>query len=245
MNGMTGFNPAKANELQEELIRIFNECAETIQSGWPQVRSTMQDNWIGEDEMSLEEAFVGRINWLYKQAAQAVNGVNQCVVTWANNWHEFQKTNKVSNSQSFDIAIDVEPKTVDAVDPLTFEARTIAATENRGIKDGTAGVIKGQISSYVENIRTSVKGLYDGIHDTAAAAFFGSQQTTAIEEFISKVGDAFSSILTAVRDINEAVDKLTTDVYQESDSAMASGLQGTDINEQIVNQAVNADMKWN
>ncbi|MEI3508208.1 MAG: hypothetical protein V8R01_03680 [Bacilli bacterium] len=243
--GMTGFNPEKANELQDSLIRIFKECSETIQSGWPTVRNTLQENWIGEDEMSLEEAFVGRINWLYRQASEAVNGVNKCVVTWANNWHDFQKTNKVDNSQSFDIAIDVTEKRVDAVDPITFEARTIAASEDRGIKDGSAGVIKGQISSYVENINSSVKGLYNGIHETAAAAFFGLQQTTAIEEFITKVGDAFAGILTAVKDINEAVDKLTTDVYNESDSSMASGLQGTNIDEEIVSQAVNADMRWN
>ena len=216
-----GYNKKQAEEVMEKIVKGYQELGSTIENEWPSVVKTLQDEWIGEDEQDYETKLAEKINTLYANAHALVQSACETITGLTTSWHEFQLQNTVDGSVTSSRGEGVaEMPTIPSGDQIVkAKEKTFGANDDRGLKqDSSASTIKTSVETYVNAIKSKSNGLYSEI--TTEKAFFG-EQTSSINQYIVKVGDAIAEITVAIKDLYDALDRLAGTKYVESSSTVS------------------------
>lgn len=238
-----GYNIKRAEELTQEIARAYQDLSGTISSNWDQVVSSLQTNWVGEDEQSFEATFAKKINQLYQNANLLAKGAIQTIVGLAESWHSFQQTNVLENGEIISgAAFSMTGATIqEAGDIVAYRPVEFSADIDRGLKDqNSADQIKTTVESYVNEVKSKATNLFNEI-DTNSA-FFG-EQTTAIKTYIEKTGEAISEVTVAVKDLYNALDTLANTSYVTSTSTVSQEM-GNAANEIENSLSELANSRW-
>jgi len=215
----SGYNVSKANEIMKNISDHYSSLGGFIQEGWNNVTTTLQGNWIGEDEQAFEHDFATKIRDLYvKSATLATNSINT-IAGLTQQWLNFQKSNVLEGSSADFLTgqANIEiPQVKIEEHIISRKERTFSDGEDRGlVSESSAATIKTSIDTYVSDIKTKLEGLFSSIDSNSA--FFG-EQSKSINEYIVQIGSAIGEVATAVRDLYDQIDKLANTQYSTAQS---------------------------
>ena len=112
--------------------------------------------------------------------------------------------------------------------------KTISNDEDRGLRDASSKVnIQEAVNTFVGQIKQRTDGLFQEID--ANTAFFGDQ-TANIKSYVERVGSAIAEVTIAVKDMNEALEKLANSNYTTSSA---------DIKEELTKASSNVETSLN
>ena len=221
-NGKVGFNTSKVQTLINNIVDIHTDLKTTITSEWGTVKSTLQKEWVGEDEQRYEEILIRRICGLYSASYVVVRECAGAMETIAAEWAQFQELNVqeenedsrhiggISNADtsyfSKQLGIVMPEMTKQIADVVTYTPITFAEDTNRGLASSSSGNnIRDAISTYVANIEGKVDSLFEAIK--ANSAFFGTQRS-GIDTYIQAFRNAFEEFNKAVRDLYAKIEEI-------------------------------------
>lgn len=225
-----GYRIGKIEELATSIVKSYNTLGEKMADGWTNLSTTMEAEWVGPDELSYETQLATDICTLYANCLEAVNSLTLNVKTVADDWRNFQRNNvleglvienvvgdafkelEIPEMTSYDIASVVKAGTP------TFGADTLMGLTN-GLS--SAANIKKEFDSYVNNVYTNVKSLYDSFAELIGVAFEGGNTKTSLEGYLTQVYESIAKLSTCHKSIYEALDQLINK-YQEMDEALSS-----------------------
>lgn len=232
---MIGYNVDKINELMKTISKNYKDLGSKMSEGWSGIRSTMESEWIGPDEVSYETALADNICKLYLSCKETAQGMVTNVRELGRSWKQFQEQNIMEGATS--IKLSTEP------DNVTLEDFDIAGTVkpgspnftsgmNMGLKEQNSGqVIDNKITEYVDAVYTNVKSMYEALD--SSQAFLGAEQNTKINDYLHNMGAAIARLTTCHKDIKARLIELTNK-YNEAQSTVGQQVSGisTDINYQ-------------
>ena len=218
-----GYNVKEAENIIERVFNGWADLRRTIETEWPSIVNTLQEEWIGEDEQDYETKLSERINTLSSNSFSLVSTTRDTIIGLTESWHEFQLKNtldgSVATSRGVGVAeFDYGTSDVD-LSVVKPKEKTFGANDDRGLRqESSAATIKTTVETYVDAIKTKASALYNEI--TADKAFFG-EQTASINKYIVAVGDAIAEVNVAIKDLYEALDRLAGTQYTESSSQVS------------------------
>ena len=221
MASVIGYNVSEAENLMRNLIESYDSLGKTIENEWTRVVQVLQNEWIGEDEQDYEIKLVKKVNSLYTNAYNLVQTSCNTIVNMVSTWHEFQQNNTINGEKGTDIGKSeaTMPSITKNEELLKAKEKTFSATDDRGLRqNSSAQTIKTSMDSYISNIDAKTKDLYYKIK--SSNAFFG-EQTTSIDGYISKLGDAIIQVVTSIKDLYNALDTLASTQYTSTSTESA------------------------
>ena len=213
MASVIGYNVNEAENLMKNLIESYESLGKTIENEWATVVQVLQNEWIGEDEQDYEIKLVKKLNSLYTNAYNLIQTSCSTIVNMVSTWHEFQQNNTINGEMGADIGKSeaTMPSISRNEELLKAQEKTFDVNDDRGLRQvSSAQTIKTSMDSYISNIDARTKELYYKIK--SSGAFFG-EQTSSIDEYISKLGDAIIQVVTSIKDLYNALDTLAGTQY--------------------------------
>ena len=211
-----GYNISQAKQLMEDIAQHYKDLQNNITSEWENVVSTLQQEWIGEDEQDFEVKFADRICELYDNAHKLAQGACQTIADLAESWEKFQYNNTLDGNTGGNSA----PSTIDIPD-LSFENpivskkdRPLSESDDKGLRSsGSATTIQTTVADYANNLKEAAQNMFSEIQ--SSNAFFGDQ-TSSIDAFVAAVGEAIGEVIAAVKDLHTALETLANSNYTSS-----------------------------
>lgn len=240
----TGYNPSRISELMTDIKESYDQIGTAISDGWPTVVDTMQREWIGADEQSLEEAFAKRMCNLYSGSGKIVNALLANLRNAGEAWNKFQQDNIMEGATNHSSSYNVGELKVTVNDNIIeYRQRDISDTDDRGLANGnaSASAIQGAMDTYMSNIKSKISGLYESMN--ASDAFVGQTQSTSIKEYIETIGEGLGTVTTAAEDIYQALETLINANYGSAESNVSEEYNSSKAQGEI-DSAIDSSMKW-
>lgn len=226
---MIGYNVREIKNLMESMQNKGKEIKGAIEEGWPLATSVLSSEWVGPDEHSYETKLADRMIDLYSNEATGIRtNLNKYIDNIAiigQSWIEFQKGNilegAASTNSAFVELIGSEYYVPSDSPTCTVTGEVDYNTVNLGLTNGaaSAGKITEAIKNYVTEIENKIKSLFSEME--SSKAFLGETQSAKINEYINTMGVNLGATATLVKDLEEAMQTLTTRNYQQSESNVA------------------------
>jgi len=216
MAGRTGYNVTKTKELMGNIEECYNNLTSLVQTGWENVQTTLQSNWVGEDEQDYEVKLAARISELFVSTHGFAQNAVTSLYDLAKGWYDFQQANKLDQGPTGgESSFGLEAIQLTKNEKIV-EAKLITITDDmdRGlVNDASAENIRAALENYKTSIRSQINEMMDAV--TVDSAFFG-EQATSIKAFVSKVGSAMGEVITALKDMYDRLDELANANYSKS-----------------------------
>lgn len=239
---MIGYNVEKINELLKSIANSYNSIGEAMASGWSTVRTTLQSEWVGPDEISFQNELAKRVQELYVDCKDAVDDTITNIKRIGESWRDFQEGNILSKGT---LGIGASNISKDAIADMVIptlkeyplsntvksdETKTFSASTNLGLTNGTqSGTnIQKAVKTYVENIHTKVKTLYKELD--SSSAFLGGKQSKNIDAYLLKVGTGLGKITSCMQDLYDALANLASKNYGDSETNVGTTASKADVN---------------
>lgn len=217
-----GYNINKAEEVVESIAAKYNALGNSIGDDWPSIIDSLHANWVGDDEADFEKKLAERINTLYSNSYTLAKSCVETICGLCNAWIEFQSKNTLDGSTAASTSgwfTDKEATaakiknlgTIVKADPPTLDGNT-----DRGLaSDSSASSIKSTVESYVNGIKAKASELFSEVDSNSA--FFG-EQSSSINNYIEKCGNAIAEVSVAIKDLYDALDVLAGTSYTTASS---------------------------
>lgn len=239
---MIGYNVEKINELLKSVANSYNSIGEAMATGWSTVRTTLQSEWVGPDEISFQNGLAKRVQELYVDCKDAVDDTITNIKKIGESWRDFQEGNVLSKGT---LGIGGSSISKDAIADMVIpalkeypvsktvksdETKTFSASTNLGLTNGTqSGTnIQKAVKTYVENIHTKVKTLYEGLD--SSSAFLGNKQSKNIDAYLSKVGAGLGKLTSCMQDLYDALANLASKNYGDSETTVGTTASKAEVN---------------
>ena len=211
-----GYNISQAKQLMEDIAQHYKDLQNNITSEWENVVSTLQQEWIGEDEQDFEGKFADRICELYDNAHKLAQGACQTIADLAESWYKFQASNTLDGAgggNSSSLTIDIPD--LSFTNPIVeLKAVTFDEGTSRGLRSsGSATTIQTTVTDYATNVKEAAQNMFSEIQ--SSNAFFGDQ-TSSIDAFVAAGGEAIGEVVAAVKDLYTALETLANSNYTSS-----------------------------
>ena len=211
-----GYNISQAKQLMEDIAQHYKDLQNNITSEWDSVVSTLQQEWIGEDEQDFEGKFADRICELYDNAHKLAQGACQTIADLAVSWDKFQASNTLdgaSGGNSASLTIDIPD--LSFTNPIVSKKdRPLSEADDKGLRSSSsATTIQTTVEDYANNLKEAAQNMFSEIQ--SSNAFFGDQ-TSSIDAFIAAVGEAIGEVIVAVKDLHTALETLANSNYTSS-----------------------------
>ena len=154
----------------------------------------------------------------YELAKKAIGDIFEL----ANSWNEFQKTNILEGAEVGGInEFDLEEVTLTANDTiLEFKSEDIGDDVDRGlVNSGSSNAIKNALEDYKTTIQTKINEMINAV--PVDTAFFGDQ-ASSIKTYIDEVGTGMGEVVTAVKDLYDALDQLADSNYTNASETVTT-----------------------
>lgn len=232
---MIGYNVAEAQKLIDSIVATYNQMSTKIGEEWPSFTQTMQTEWVGPDEVNMQNVIAKRLIELHENCRNTVQQTANNLVKLEKDWRNFQQRNKIDGN------VDVSSiRELEAPSNLSSNIREIVNDNfsktfqegtNLGLTNGVASAtnIQTKASEFSSSVANYVKRIYNEID--ANRAFFGEQQEAGIRTYLDKIGTGLGQYLTCFKDLNDALTNLAGQSY--SQSAQDVGSQYTSANADI------------
>lgn len=231
-----GYNVKQANELMDNIAEAYKNLGIYTNEQWKGVVDALQANWVGEDEQDFEQKLAQRICNLYINASKLAEGCVNTIAGLSQAWYDFQSRNILDGESAIGkskININI-PKIKKEDQIVKARIKTISNDEDRGLRDASSKVnIQEAVNTFVGQIKQRTDGLFQEID--ANTAFFGDQ-TANIKSYVERVGSAIAEVTIAVKDMNEALEKLANSNYTTSSA---------DIKEELTKASSNVETSLN
>ena len=231
-----GYNVKQANELMDNIADAYKDLGIYTREQWNGVVDALQANWVGEDEQDFEQKLADRICNLYLNASNLAEGCINTIAGLSQAWYDFQSRNTLDGESAIGkskINIDI-PKIKKDDQIVKAKIKTISNNEDRGLRDASSKAnIQEAVNTFVGQIKQKTDGLFQEIDSNTA--FFGDQ-TANIKSYIEKVGSAIAEVTIAVKDMNEALEKLANSSYTTASA---------DIKEELTKASSNVETSLN
>lgn len=239
---MIGYNVEKINELLKKIADSYNDIGESIATGWPSVKTTLQTEWVGPDEISFQNEMAKRVQELYTNCKDAVDDTITNIKKIGDSWREFQEGNVLNSGTlgiggstiSKDSIADMVIPTVKEYPVSTTvksdETKTFSASTNLGLTNGTqsGSNIQKAVKTYVDDIYTKVKTFYEGLD--SSTAFLGGNQSKNIDAYLGKVGAGLGKLTSCMEDLSNALANLASKNYGDSESQVGTSASKAEVN---------------
>lgn len=208
-----GYNVSQAETLMDEIKTAYENMKIYTEEQWGTLVTTLQAEWVGEDEQDYEKEFADRICKLYDNAYNVAQGAITTIEGLVNAWYEFQAKNTLSgeNASMRGFHSVSAPKIKRESKIVSAKLKTFTKETNRGLASETSKTtIENAVSKFVSEIKAQTANLFNKIE--VNSAFFGNQ-TTNIKLYIEEAGKAVGEVTVAVKDLNDALAKLVGTNY--------------------------------
>ena len=232
---MIGYNVAEAQKLIDSIVATYNQMSSKIGQEWPAFTQTMQTEWVGPDQVNMQNIIAKRLIELHENCRVTVQQTANNLVELEKNWRRFQQDNKIDGS------VDVSSiRELDAPGNLSSNIResvndnfskTFTEGQNLGLTNGVSSAqnIQNKATEFANAVSSYVKQIYNEIE--SSKAFFGEQQEAGIKSYLDKIGEGLGKYLTCFKDLNDALTNLAGQSY--SQSAQDVGTQYSSANADI------------
>lgn len=201
-----GYNQAEVNALCESIDTALTGVKTTMEEGWSTLTGSFRGAWIGEDEAGFEKTFAEELGKMYENMDSIIVSAETFIVDAANAWAEWQTNASQQFGGGSVTNLDYYQHASDTV-TITAEEQTFGQEVNRGLQSsGAESTLVTAIDTYVTSITGKISGLNEGIE--TSKAFIGSEQATAMSNFIE-------GIETALTNITKMVDNFKTETIPE------------------------------
>ena len=240
--GRVGFNQKRVQDAIDNIKEMYERMGTNIQKEWVQVIRTLQDNWVGEDEISYEKTLAKKINDLYEDARLCANAGMVTLYNLAKNWHENQKKNILNNAETvatgaFYVTLENISSKGNIVESKPY---AIAIDQDRGlVKESSASSIKEELTSFKNTISKEVSQIVSA--SEISKAFFGVQ-SESIAKFITNLNSTMAAVVTAFGDMYTAIDTLAGTAY--ASMANIASEDATQSLSDMDNLAASAKTRW-
>ena len=239
----TGYNVSQIKTLMENIEECYNNLGTTVQNGWEPVKTALKANWVGEDEQDYESGLADRISSMYVSTYNLAQNALGIIYNLADSWYKFQQGNKIFGTAATDSTFGLEQITLtqnDKVVEATIES--IGDDVDRGlVSESSAGTIKEALSTYKTSVQSKIAEMIDSI--TVDTAFYG-EQSTSIKSFVDKVGTAMGEVVTAIKDLNDAVDQLADSQYSTASTTFTGDIDTAKSNVESELESGLGDTRW-
>lgn len=230
---MIGYNVKQINELLDKLDDSYKQIKKAMHDPWDGLSNTLQDEWIGPDEIANEKTLANALNELYESCSETITGVCGNINAIGEAWKSFQAGNTIEGGIAADISLVkkiAEVKVNKADLNIKVKDKHFGPDENLGLKNGAASAAKltDAITSYAKDVYSKVEGLYAELD--ANKAFLGEDQAPKITNYLHEMGKAIAKLTVCIKSVKDAIGK-AAEAYKSqatSTSDQVSGLK-TDI----------------
>lgn len=233
---MIGYNVAKIQDLMDDVAATYNSMADMVGTRWKLLESTMQKEWIGPDEVAMQNEIAGRLIQLHKDCRVTVEQIVKNVCEIEKGWREFQGKNKV---QGGNYAVEID-KIKELEPPKIAESNieelvkadvslNFADSVNLGLTNGeqSAGKIKMEADDFSKAVYNKAHTLYNQLD--SSQAFLGGGQSQAIKNYLMQIGESLGKFLSNFKDLYEALDILANQNYADSATQVGTDLKESSI----------------
>lgn len=228
-----GYNQSQVVEVVENMKGALNSLKTAMQDNWPTMVSTFRTNWVGEDEAGFEKTFSDEIKKMYQNCDLVSITAIRFIVDAANNWAEWQSNVSTQFGGATVTQLEVEIPQEDTLD-ITVEEQTFGQDVDRGLTDaGAEQNLIAAIDDYVNNVKTSFDNVYGEIQ--TSAAFIGSEQAGAMDEFVHGLSESMKQVLTMVDSFKTETipDLVKAYASQQTQVATDAGTASSTINDSV------------
>lgn len=220
----TGYNIARIKELMTNIEQCYNNLGSTIQTGWENMSATLRREWVGEDEQDFETKLGERISSMFVNTYDLANNSLTTIYDLAKAWYDFQNKNTLTGADAVgSVTFGLEPVTLTKNDKIiNVVLTTIGDDVDRGLVNGnSAEVIKQALVDYKASIQSKINEMIESV--TVDTAFFGSQSYN-IKWFVEQVGTAMGEVLSAIKDMHDALDVLANSSYTKASESVGGNI---------------------
>lgn len=217
-----GYNVSKINQLMKDITNNCKQVRSSMASGWPDVQTTLQTEWIGADEQAYEKQLSARVIELWQCIQKNCNTFLSNIQQAGNSWVQFQASNTLEGSGiagGSEGRVYYEP--LDAADPeVAYKKVSITEDMNRGLQNGmkSAENITNAIKKYIKDVYNNTKDIFDKLD--ASTSFIGEEQSAQVKHYIEEMGLAFARVTTCYNDLNTAMVTLIQNYKKQSQSVV-------------------------
>lgn len=208
-----GYNIREAESVMKQIKDAYNELGLYTSGEWENLVGTIQANWVGEDEQDFENEFAKRLCKLYVNAYNVAQSAIGTIAGLVEAWYEFQAKNTLSGGDAMGKSrYNLDVPTIKPNEQIVkVRIKTLSENTNRGLADASSKTkIESGVSEFVKAVQAKTKGLFEAIE--VNNAFFGDQ-TSNIKTYIEAAGAAVGEVTIAVKDLNDALEKLVGQNY--------------------------------
>ena len=255
-NKMIGYNISHAKLLMKEIKNLYKNFGTTITDSFGTMTKTLDTYWVGEDEQSYCIELAKKVSKLYYNAYDTAEKGIDIIYKLMVSWHDFQTNNLLkSDGTKVQLSSDIQITNISESDKekitdlkpesetgyVKYTTHTLSIGVRRGIVDGKSATCKKALADFVDEIKKVTTTFKNTIEIKAGRAFFG-QYTSKVEEALYNVALLMESIITAVNDMYEAIDQLTTTNYGESVTEAESAM--SNVSSSATSSQSNITDKW-
>ena len=77
---MIGYNVAEAQKLIDSIVATYNQMSTKIGEEWPSFTQTMQTEWVGPDEVNMQNVIAKRLIELHENCRNTVQQTDNILV---------------------------------------------------------------------------------------------------------------------------------------------------------------------
>lgn len=247
-----GYNIEKINNVMNGIRKAYLNANSYIVEEFPHLKSVFRTHWIGYDEYDFETNLVGRLNMLIGKGFELCETTLKTLRELALAWIRFQQNNVIEDKgvatkndyvNSAGEAVKNRGWHVENINnmieslegPLfntsqmesvsSGEQPAFSASTNFGLlESGSPSAITAAMDNFVTNVKNNFKSLFEAIETDKA--FYGVQ-ANSLKEMMEELAGLLGELTTALRDLENAMNKLTNDSYTSSDAAVVEELSKT------------------
>jgi len=234
---MIGYNIEKINDLTGAIKAAYKDLGDAMGTGWPNVSTTLETQWIGPDEVHFEKTLAKRICDLYTACMETVQTSINNIKSIGDSWKAFQEKNILKAAEGAEaiaaqtLGLDIATVTVDAIDIsgiVKSGEPTFTVDMKLGVAEGetSATKINEAINTYVGDIKEKVSTLFNAIK--SEEAFLGGDQATNIDSYLGKISTEVQKLSTTVDDLQTNLTSLVN-AYTQQATAINTGISNAEV----------------
>lgn len=228
-----GYNQSQVVEVVENMKGALNSLKTSMQDNWPTMVSSFRTSWVGEDEAGFEKTFSDEIKKMYQNCDLVSITAIRFIVDAANNWADWQTNVSTQFGGAAVTQLEVEIPQEDTLD-IIVEEQTFGQDVDRGLTDaGAEQNLVTAIDDYVTSVQTSFDNVYKEIQ--TSAAFIGSEQAGAMDEFVHGLSESMKQVLRMVDSFKTETIPELVKAYaaQQTQVATDAGTASSTINDSV------------
>ena len=177
---------------------------------WPTLSNIMSTEWIGPDEIAAEADFADAMEELFVSCQGIVVESQINLAQSAEGWKKFTAGNTIEGgSHQPDMSgvssIEYEVTEVQSLDLVVTPAKSFEAEDIKTKSAQSQEIINDAIDDYTKSVYNGVKGLYEVFDEAVGAGFLGSDQKTAINNYLKRVGVVLGKVAVCVKKLKVCV----------------------------------------